>query len=216
MNFSFLRALALYKADLLYHSRFKRFGAEHKGVHWSSSQEQKRRFEILCSILAGKTTLPDLKIADLGCGYGALYSHLQSNGFIGQYYGYDRCRSMLSHARKQFPFKNAHFIKSSKVCEPVHFTIISGCFNLKMNATDEVWWAWVREILSNSWARSTHGVAFNVLIRTRSSRPLNKLFYTSKKRVMEECTHFTKNIECIPSSELPDAHFLLYKTKGSV
>ena len=211
MNFSLLRSLALFKADLLYHKRFKRFGPEHKGVHWNSSKEQKRRFEILCSIMDKNTTLPNLKIADLGCGYGALYSHLQVNGFVGQYYGYDRCNSMLLYARTQFPFKNAHFIKSSEVREPVDFTIISGCFNLKMNASDETWWAWVRHLLSTSWTKSTKGIAFNVLLRTRSSKPLQKLFYTSKARMMEECLHLTEEIEFIPSSNLPDAHFLLRK-----
>ena len=41
-----------------------------------------------------------IQIADLGFGYGALLDYIQDQGFLGQYYGYDRNRRMIQYAKK--------------------------------------------------------------------------------------------------------------------
>ena len=81
MRLFFARALALFQADRLYTQRFKLYGPTASGVHWRSETEQRKRFQILTSMIAEPAGNSALTVADLGCGYGALYPYLQSRGF---------------------------------------------------------------------------------------------------------------------------------------
>ena len=206
------RYLALRRADALYQSRFLRFGNTATGVHWRDEKEQKLRFKILCSAI--RTELfnnPNVQIADLGCGYGALFDYIQNQGFLGQYYGYDRNRQMIQHARKTFPYKNVHLLVSSKIITEVDYTILSGTFNLKMNATDDIWWEGIKEILTHSWTQTREVMAFNFLSIPSKRKPMQRLFYCDTEVMLSFCKTLTPHITVIDEKSLLDTHLILQR-----
>ena len=70
---------AMEKADLepvasLYSKSLQEHGTESKGVGWNDTQSHKLRFEKLAQVIDDKTK--PVTIADLGCGYVALFGYL--------------------------------------------------------------------------------------------------------------------------------------------
>ena len=206
------RYIALRRADAPYHRRFLRFGSTATGVHWRDENEQKLRFKILCTPM--KTNLynnSSIHIADLGCGYGALFDYIQDQGFLGQYYGYDRNRRMIQYAKKTFPYKNVHLLVSSKIDTEVDYTVLSGTFNLKMNSSDGIWWEGVKEMLTNSWAQTREIMAFNFLATPSKREPMQRLFYCDSKVMLSFCKTLTPHITVIEEKSLLDTHLILHR-----
>ena len=52
--------------------------------------------------------------------------------------------------QKTFPYKNVHLNVASQVETEVDYTVLSGTFNPKMDATDAIWWDGVAEMLIHS------------------------------------------------------------------
>ena len=206
------RYIALRRADALYHRRFLRFGNTATGVHWRDEDEQKLRFKILCEPMSVELyNNSNIQIADLGCGYGALFDYMQDQGFLGQYYGYDRNRRMIQHARKTFPYKNVHLQVSSKIGTEVDYTILSGTFNLKMNVSNSIWWEGVKEMLTHSWKQTREVMAFNYLQSPSKRNPMQRLFYCNSEVMLSFCKTLTPYITVIEDKSLLDTHLILHK-----
>ena len=143
-------------------------GLTSKGVGWKTEGEQLLRFEKLCAVLdrrGGDGGAQGVSVNDLGCGYGAMFRYL--DGLLGArlaaYHGYDISDEMLSAARRSVADPRAEFVKAGRAVREADYSFVSGTFNVKQGASDEVWAAYVREMILNLAAHSRRGFAFNVL-----------------------------------------------------
>ncbi|MEC7985912.1 MAG: class I SAM-dependent methyltransferase [Myxococcota bacterium] len=198
----FRQSYALLLAQRMYTRRFLRFGAHPKGVLWKDAESQNVRYEILMEYVKNRS------MNDFGCGYGGLYEYALSREYTGTYVGYDMNASMIAFAKKRFP--NGVFYHANRIHLPAEVTVISGTLNLKMNASDDVWWRWIQKTLTSCWAFSTEGMIFNLLVKTADSNPNSRLFYCSEEQVVTFCRKYlSRNLFLIRSSSLADIHIYI-------
>lgn len=126
-------------------------------VGWRLRQNQEIRFRLLTGIgdLNGKC------IMDVGCGLGCLYGYLKSQGWQGEYIGFDTLGLMVRAARRRYPgviFEKKDILSSfpGRKCD---YVLISGIFNHKVKDN----WAWVEQMIKKAMLISNKGVAFNIL-----------------------------------------------------
>ena len=169
-----------------YAEKLKTHGATCRGVDWNSSESQERRFTELLRICGGESPT---SLNDFGCGYGALVDYLRRAGRPFDYCGYDAAGSMIDAARAAHPeTPTCTFTSDRHSIRPRDYTIASGVFNVKLDASDAAWRAYVDQELAAIAAISLRGFAFNML--TSYSDPDRKrgdLFYQEPEEMFRYC-----------------------------
>ena len=74
---SLLRFYYNLKINKAYNSNFKVNGKSPEGVFWNSYYNQTKRFEELFNFLFLITSNENISVADVGCGYGAMYEFIK-------------------------------------------------------------------------------------------------------------------------------------------
>lgn len=143
-----------------------RHGATPLGLGWLSVQRMRDCFGDLLRLLARDET-PGRSIADLGCGYGALFDHARSLPALrqGGYIGYDITAAMLEAARQRILDPRARFIQSDRPLEEVDYSFVSGTYNLALGADPAEWTRYIETSLDQLATTSRRGFAFNMLNR---------------------------------------------------
>jgi len=126
-------------------------------VDWNSPESQELRFEQLLGVVR---VAEPFSLNDYGCGYGALLAHLRAKGLAVDYRGFDLSEAMVAHARDTF---GPRFVTRQNELDPADYTVASGIFNVKLDASDEDWREYVVETLAAIARLSTQGFAFNML-----------------------------------------------------
>lgn len=194
-----------------YRRRFHQFGAQPKGLFWSSQKNVRTRFEALVGIFdeadvkAGETT-----VNDLGCGYGALFEYLQSHPALrgGRYYGYDMCEALVDECHKRIRDPRATFEQASAATRDADYSFVSGTYNLKLAADDRAWLDYVFRSLSELWDRTGKGLAFNMLDR-RYYQFDDGLFYAERATFETFCrAALSPDVQVLTDYGVPD--FTIY------
>jgi SAM-dependent methyltransferase len=149
-------------------SRYEGWLAEHgpgssRAVGWNEPELQAVRFDVLCQVMDG--TEP-VSVADLGCGVGALFTHLAARTApppLGSYTGYDIVPAMVDAARAAIDDPRARFVVGSEVTEEADYVMASGTLTIRPGVGDDEWAAHVRATLRRLWTRARRGLAFNML-----------------------------------------------------
>ncbi len=187
--------------------RFHEYGPQPKGVYWSNIENVKRRFKILCHIFDPEDiTLGEASINDLGCGYGALYDYLIGHPVMrgGAYHGYDICENILDSCKNRITDPRANFHLSNRALETCDYSIVSGTFNLNINADDNRWLAYVFASLQELWEKTDKGLAFNML-HISDKKGLDGLYYADPKVFEGFCrTHLSNNVQIYDDYGLED------------
>ena len=154
----------LSSVERYYAERLARFGATPRGVDWSSGESQALRFDQLLTLVEPHADGLPPRLLDVGCGYGALLTHMRARGLRIGYVGFDISPSMIDAARVTHAADpDATFTADAASLEPVDYVVASGIFNVKLHHGDDAWGAYVEEVLvrMHGWAR--RGLAFNML-----------------------------------------------------
>lgn len=170
------RVRAHYEGSLAEH------GASARGVGWPDPEGQTLRFERLARVLDGASG--PVRVADLGCGYGALFEFLDPR--VASYHGYDLSPAMVAEARRRVPDPRAVFVVGDAVGEDVDYGFASGTFNVRLGAAPAEWDAYVRAALSDLWSRCERGMAFN-LMTTYVDWRSDDLFYADPADYLAFC-----------------------------
>jgi SAM-dependent methyltransferase len=146
-----------------YTARIMEHGPVPRGVDWSSAESQQIRFEQLVRLCdSGK----HFSINDYGCGYGMLARFLETRGDDFTYVGFDISPVMISHANRALATKpNCAVVDKPGQLSVADYTIASGIFNVKLDAGDEEWTAYVVNTLDHMRELSSLGFGFNLLTR---------------------------------------------------
>ena len=168
----------------LYSESLAEHGPSSRAVGWKDEASQRLRFEQLLKVVEpgdGAVT-----VADLGCGYGAMFDFLAERlgDRLDRYVGYEISPEMLEAARGRVRDPRAAFVAAARPTEPVDYGFACGPFNVKLEASDEEWEAEVRDALHALAAASRRGLAFNLLTSHVDWREPH-LFYADPARFAE-------------------------------
>jgi len=149
----------------LYTASLQQHGTVSQGVGWKDEASHRLRFDKLATVIAPESAAEGFTVNDLGCGYGAMFEYLRDRFGVAlrRYYGYDVSEEMLAAARSRVPDERAEFLPGSRADRDADYSFVSGTFNVRLDATHERWTEHVKTSLLELAARSTKGLAFNLL-----------------------------------------------------
>lgn len=204
-NSELISAVAAY-----YSGKLQQHGAIPAGVDWNGSESQTLRFEQLCKLLPWDG---GFSIADIGCGYGALFSYLKQHFAAFSYIGVDVAAAMIEKALQSVDDLSASFVVGNTLEEPVDYCVASGIFNVKMEASDSTWQQYIYSCLDSLNQSSLKGFAFNILTSyadTDKQRPY--LYYAKPEELFAFCKkHYSRNIALLHDYNLYEFTILVRK-----
>ena len=171
----------------LYEGNLAEHGTSSKSVGWRDESSQVLRFERLARVV--DRGAPDgFTVNDWGCGYGAMFAYLdrEFGGAMRLFTGYDISAEMLSAAKAQCDPARSRFILGPAVTEEADYTFVSGTFNVKLEASDAEWDAYIKQHLEAMFAKSRRGLAFNLLTSYVDWKQEN-LFYADPRDFVDFC-----------------------------
>lgn len=181
-------------AAIYYSGKLLRHGATPAGVDWNSAESQELRFEQLLQVCRLQEPF---SLLDFGCGYGALLTYLQKISIHPAYWGYDVAPAMVDKAR-ELHGERLDTVLSCKWEEVplVDYSVASGVFNVKQQASDLEWKQYVMESLEKMAARSKLGFAFNLLTSySDPARMRADLYYGDPCDFFDFCkTRFSRHV----------------------
>jgi SAM-dependent methyltransferase len=146
-----------------YSEKVEVHGATARGVDWNSPDSQRLRFVQLLKLT--DRTQP-FTINDYGCGYGALADYLKDEGYAFQYCGLDISPKMMAKAKERHAgMQNVAFVAKEQDLSDADYTVASGVFNVKLQASCAEWESYVLRTLETISSLSRRGFAFNVLTK---------------------------------------------------
>lgn len=169
-----------------YTGRLHEHGPTARGVDWNSPQSQQTRFEQLLRVCE-----PDRCriLGDFGCGYGALYSHLQMAGSGLAYRGFDIAEAMIASARGVHgEGPDRRFGAHESILEDCDVVVASGVFNVKLATSIADWDKYLYETLDRLADLGPQGFAFNALTSySDPERMRDTLYYADPCRLFDHC-----------------------------
>jgi SAM-dependent methyltransferase len=149
-------------------------------------ESQELRFALLANLWRDEA---DASILDYGCGYGALADYLRARGHRGAYTGYDVSEAMATAAHARMASLRACQVTARREeLQPADFAVASGVFNVKQDADEDAWRAYIWETVADLAELGTRGFAFNALT---SYSDLDKrrpdLYYADPLEAFDRC-----------------------------
>ena len=180
------RALAAIEA--LYTSNVREHGVDSRSVGWPDPELQVLRFEKLAYLIDADGYTGSVTVNDFGCGYGAMFGFLAARlgPRLAEYRGYDISGEMLTAARQHVDDPRATFFNRAHLDRDADYTFVSGTFNVRSQASDDDWGAFVKDTLRALAARSRRGFAFNLLSSYVDWRK-EDLFYADPAEYFSYC-----------------------------
>jgi SAM-dependent methyltransferase len=171
---------ALYAGSLAEH------GTASQGVGWPDEAGQRLRFDRLFEVV--EPGVRAVTVNDLGCGYGAMLDYLDERlgPELASYRGYDISAEMLVAARERVRDPRAEFVQAARPDGEADYSFAGGTFNVKLDATDAAWGAYVADSVRGLAAASRRGFAFNLLTNEVDWRE-PQLFYADPQPFLELC-----------------------------
>jgi SAM-dependent methyltransferase len=172
-----------------YESKLHEFGPTARGVDWASEESQTLRFAQLLKVLDGLEPNGPVRIADVGCGYGALVGFLRTRGVAFDYVGYDVSRDMLATAQTLWGGDDrVRFVPDWDALPEVDVAVASGVFHVRLTYGDEVWRDHVLDALRAIHAKVRYGWAVNFLtIYSDADRMRPDLYYADPGFLFDWC-----------------------------
>jgi len=170
----------------LYEESLQNHGETPMGVGWRTEDGQRLRFDKLLAVVDPGDGAP-IEVNDLGCGYGALFEHIEGRGTpVGAYFGYDISDEMLRAAAQRVPQDRGRLLRSDRVTQPADYSFASGIFNVRMAADETRWLSYVQSTVHNLAEHSRRGFAFN-LLTTYCDYQEDHLFYGDPRWWFDWC-----------------------------
>jgi SAM-dependent methyltransferase len=186
-------------------------GATHKGVDYNSVESQEARFYQLTSVIDASA---QYSLLDFGSGYGAMYDYLRRLGHRLHYVGYDIAEPMIVKGRELHPNDpDCRFTRKIDEVSQVDYAVVSGTFNMKLEAGYDSWTQIVIDALQQMNSRATKGIAFNMLTKySDADRMRPDLYYGDPCFFFDHCKrNFSRNIALLHDYNLYDFTIIVRK-----
>ena len=149
-------------------SYFERLGDSALGMGWPNIPDAMRRYEVMLDVIPNRRSLESsISLLDLGCGCGHLYEHLQQQSISQiEYTGIDLSERFIQRCREKHPeadFRHMDILQTPELLESFDYIIINGIFTSRCSMSFEQMWSFVQAMLTLSFSRARHGMAFNAM-----------------------------------------------------
>jgi SAM-dependent methyltransferase len=199
------RIEAYYSRKIVWH------GSIPAGVDWASAAAQRMRFSQLlklCDFAA------PFSLNDLGCGYGALLTHLAQHHTAGavDYLGIDLSPAMIWHARRLPSCSDPQwFVDGHRIPRVADYTVASGIFNVRLSESVALWRRFIRCTLRQMGAASRKGFAANFMSRAEAGRGVRRGLYVCSPEIWTSWCERTlhASVEVLSGYGLPEFTLLV-------
>ena len=198
-----------------YTRRFKEKGAQAEGVFWSSRVSQTARFEQVLANMKAEYGSTSFYLADIGCGYGALFKYIQSKPAWRQidYSGVDITPEMVSYCKREHASHKHRFSLGRHPKHLVDFAVFVGTFNLCHTDNYELWEDYILRHLAVSWTRVRYGLILNIT-SLETAKINNHIFYVNPEAFAEKLANRFGAVSAAPTQFVPqDTTFTIFKEK---
>ena len=170
------------KLNRAYGDRLAALGPVPKGVFWLNESTQIARFDALLNLVAKVTPVSNPVLADIGCGYGAMFDFMQKTPRYQsfEYIGIDINRMMISICKQKFLDQKHLFLVGKHPPSAVDFCVFSGTFNLCPTTNTSLWHEYIFANLQTCWQRSRYGLVLNLLCGSKIEIK-NDIFYAERQ-----------------------------------
>lgn len=181
------QALFEASAGSAYTRRFRERGAQADGVFWASRLSQQARFEQVLNDMKSDYGSAGFCVADVGCGYGALFDYIRMNAAWrgADYYGFDINREMIRYCLREHRGHRHRFAVGRHPDRNVDFAVFVGTFNLCHTDDYALWESYIFRQLALSWERVTTGLVLNITSQPEA-KINNHIFYVQPDRFSEQ------------------------------
>ncbi len=166
-----------------YTQRFKRKGASAEGVFWASEITQIARFEHALIRLGTIFGNNSYQLADIGCGYGALYAFMRATPRYHSvdYFGVDINASLIAHCQRQFSADAHRFRRGRCPQQMVDASLFIGTFNLCHTDDYSLWEDYICTQIALSWQQTKTAMVVN-MTSLKQPQIRNNIFYAEPER----------------------------------
>lgn len=180
---------SLFEASIksAYTRRFKEKGAQAEGVFWASQSSQRARFEQVLSDMQAEFGSAGFSMADIGCGYGALFDYIRSKPAWRQieYSGVDITTDMISYCQRENQPDRHRFSSGRRPKQPVDFAVFVGTFNLCHTDDYQLWEDYILRQLTANWAHVRYGMILNIT-SLEIAKINNNIFYVNQQEFSDK------------------------------
>jgi 2-polyprenyl-3-methyl-5-hydroxy-6-metoxy-1,4-benzoquinol methylase len=172
-----------------YTSALKRFGKDDpRSVHWSNSEDQIIRYEILLQV--GK--LSNTSVLDVGCGFGILYRLFLQKEIPVDYTGIDIIPDFIQTTKEKFPGAKFEVNDIFDIDQKFDYVLASGALSFKVDNNE----MYYREMIKKMYSLCKKGIAFNML--DRSVHVDNETYASySPQEIGDFCKTFSNNVQIV-------------------
>jgi hypothetical protein len=169
----------------LYTKNLAEHGFNSKSVGWKDEASQLLRFGKLTELI--EADAQEITVNDWGSGYGAMFDYLSNRlgDRLRAYRGYDISSEMHDAAQARVTDTRASFLLGAEL-SPADYAFVSGTFNVRFEASDDDWDAWVKDRLRELAASSARGFSFNLLSSYVDWKE-PQLFYADPREYFDFC-----------------------------
>ncbi|HRQ22507.1 MAG TPA: class I SAM-dependent methyltransferase [Anaerolineales bacterium] len=191
--------------------KLEQHGATPRGVDYNSAESQYIRFDQLIKVV---DTNVEYSLLDFGSGYGGMYDYLKGLGHNLRYIGYDIAEPMIDKGRELHSNDSAcKFVSRIEDAPMVDYSVVSGTFNIKLDADFDAWTQVIIESLYKMNERSRKGMSFNMLTRYSDPEKMRPdLYYADPLFFFDFCKkNFSRNVALLHDYGLYDFTILVRK-----
>ena len=151
-----------------------------------------------------------LRISDIGCGYGSWLAYLREKKTNIYYSGYDINKKLINYCVKNYP-KN-FFKVSYYPTELTDITVASGTYNYTATDNVKIWENYIIFNLKKCIAKSKLGLIFNLQFTKKESFIKNNIYYTNIDFMFNKLKkEFLKVTKFYSTKNLNDIYFIILK-----
>jgi SAM-dependent methyltransferase len=186
-------------------------GATHRGVDYNSTEAQRARFFQLIRVIDFSVKY---SLLDFGSGYGGMYDYLLQLGHTLHYVGYDIAEPMTLKGRELHPNNpDCWFTNNIEEVPVVDYAVVSGTFNMKLDADHDTWTKIVIEAINQMAAHASKGIAFNMLTKYSDADKMRPdLYYGDPCFFFDYCKrNFSRNVALLHDYDLYDFTIIVRK-----
>ncbi len=205
-----------------YTKRLASKGSQPEGVFWNSEANQINRFITLIALIEttrrfnaiGDEAKNPISIAEIGCGYGALYRYLQDKKMFDQwsYHGVDINPAMIAACWRNFPNEISQFKVADRPQYLVDFSLFSGTYNLTPLEDCDQWLRYIIQGLHKCWHLSRQGMVINFLCAPET-KINKKIYYANRKHFIATATKQFGPTIAVPTKDVSgDFSFLISRS----
>lgn len=149
----------------------------------------------------------EFSILDFGCGYGGLAPYMEKKGFTDfRYIGRDFSAAMIESANHINAAPSRYFeVGVADGLPSVDYTVASGVFNMKLDASLGEWEHYTLSTLRKLYATTRCGLAANFLTGYSDADKMRPdLFYPSPERMFAFGRTLSRNVALLHDYEIYD------------